>query len=103
MSALSAAERLNLSTLNDEQTASPAAKIAFEAGRALADSLRCRMPDIDDVTIGRVALATIAFMNLALAANGQGDSLIPAIEAATDQIICASLDLTASEWQEAKL
>lgn len=104
MSALSAAEKARLSALHDEligTTPSPA--LMFEAGRMLADSLRSQMPDLDDATIGRVAYATISFVHRALVASGTDGHLLPAINAAVDQTLSAALDLSASEWQEAKL
>lgn len=101
MSVLSAAEKARLNALHEQAEA----KLwdAMQAGRNLADHLRRQMPDIDDVSIGRVAMATVVYLNKTLGAAGDGPVDTALFNVACDQIMCAGLDLTASEWQEAKL
>jgi hypothetical protein len=65
------------------------------AGRALADVLRRVLADVDDVTIGRVALQVAEFLKELAETN---DSDVTAV--ASDQLLLAALDLTAIEWQQ---
>jgi hypothetical protein len=101
VSALSAAEKAKLNALHEQVEAQPWDSMA--AGRALADQLRRQMPDIDDVSLGRVAMATAVYLNEVLATAGDGPVDTALFNLTCDQIMCAGLDLTASEWQEAKL
>ncbi len=101
MSTLSAAEKAHLKTLHEHVEAQP--WDSMTAGRALADKLRRQMPDIDDVSLGRVAMETIVYLNEALATAGDGPVDTARFNETCDQIMCAGLDLTASEWQGAKL
>jgi hypothetical protein len=92
MSALSNAERIRLARLHEQVQAWPYDPTA--AGRSLADVLRRAMPDIDDVTLGRVALEFGQYVGqLADPRNSDMNALV-------DVTMCAALDLTATEWQE---
>lgn len=93
MSALSAADLIRMRQLNEQLDRMPVHDIA---ATAMADALRLDLPDLDDVTIGRVllwvaqyaAVSSLHPVTLGMFATGA---------------TCAALDLTASEWQEAKL
>lgn len=67
---------------------------AVQAGRALADQLRMGLPDLDDVTLGRVVLAVSEELSHGLSCR----SCEPyrAID-----VLAAALELTALEWQTA--
>lgn len=65
-----------------------------EGGRALADALRTGLPDMGDVTIGRVALELGRFVGRIAANPPEGQPMI----ALSNQIIGAGMNLTASEW-----
>lgn len=90
--ALSAAERHRLSATYDHAMATMP---KFEsAGRRLADMLRGKLPDVDDVTMGRVALALGEFIGGV--ADDDHQMLV-----LTNQVVMAGLDLTALEWRGA--
>ncbi len=70
------------------------AGLGADAGRVLADTLRGVLVDIDDVTIGRVALQVAEYLNELAEKNA---SVVTAV--ASDQLLLAALELTAIEWQ----
>lgn len=94
MSALSDAERIRLARLNEAASTIP--WNPKKGGRALADDLRRALPDLDDVSVGRVLLEIGGFIGRL--ADGRADGTLHVL---TDQVMCAALDLTAVEWQEA--
>lgn len=67
-----------------------------QGGRPLADLLRQALPDLDDVTIGRVLLAVGSHTGAAVEAWPDNHEL----RAISNQIVMAGVELTASEWQE---
>jgi hypothetical protein len=86
------AQRAALAAVADQiATVSPAVPTIL--GPAIADVLRKQLPDLDDVTIGRVLIAlTSEAKDIILQAPSPGD--------AWSYVIGAGLDLTQTEWKE---
>jgi hypothetical protein len=68
-----------------------------EAGSALADDLRRMLADISDETIGRVLLRVSEYLGV-LAEENRSEALA----VTSDQLLLASLDLTATEWRDTR-
>jgi hypothetical protein len=67
-----------------------------DAGPSLADDLRRVLPDVDDVTIGRVVLQIAGFLDILVRGHPSGVAAV-----ASDQLLLAALDLTSTEWRDA--
>ena len=87
----------------------PDDSIGHMGGMVLADLLRTTAPDVDDVTLGRIAAA---FMRHLRAGERAAEQVIEAtgeppekvrgavIDAGLRQLACAALHLTELEWKE---
>jgi hypothetical protein len=67
-----------------------------DGGRALADELRQILPDLDDFTIGRVALALGEYAGKYTGRVAPNDHNMLAL---SNSLVLAGLDLTAIEWR----
>lgn len=95
MAALSDADKMHLKGVHQRYLDSDKGDILC-AGRNLADVMRSALPDITDVTIGRVCLTIQEYLGSAMA-----DVTCERMDLASAFVICAGLDLTSAEWQEA--
>ncbi|MEU7631776.1 hypothetical protein AB0C34_17560 [Nocardia sp. NPDC049220] len=90
---LGAAERERLRHAHRILLSSPDADLQKRGGQAVADILRAEVPDLDDVTIGRVALAVGRYLGHLAASDNDRNMTI-----AGNQVIAAGLHLTEAEW-----
>lgn len=78
--------------------------VGVQAGRMLADRLRTAVPDVDDVTIGRVLLGAGDFVASVIhaAREAPGDSADgeAALSAVAATFACAVITLTEIHWRE---
>lgn len=93
MSALSDADKIRLGMVHQRLIDNGLSALMC-TGRELADSLRYSLPDLSDVTVGRVCLAIQEFMEMA-----QGDMECVKLKLVQTYVTCAGLDLTSAEWQ----
>lgn len=93
MSQLGAAERARLRAADAHIKATEPNP---EMGRPLADALRQNLPDLDDVTMGRVLIALGAHTGGLVQIYPDNHEL----RVLSNQIVMAGVDLTAIEWQD---
>ena len=71
--------------------------ITEDGGRALADLIRRELPDLDDLTLGRVVLQIGLYVGLNVhCMDDERDQDV--LMATGNYIVAAALDLTAAEW-----
>lgn len=92
MSALSHQEKWVLRTLHPIVVAT--APESVQPGRNIADMLRTSLPDLDDVTIGRVVLAISVHIGSVKPRPKER-----AMRDLGNQIVAAALELTELEWR----
>lgn len=106
VSALSETERRAFAQLAADLPADPFGRLG---GRTVADLLRVTAPEVDDVTLGRIALQLSRHLkdgrDVAVKAAEAIDvptqlTRAAALEIAIRQLTCAALNLTELEWRE---
>lgn len=96
-SALGAAERADLRLLHEQVRGSGNVEWVERVGPMFADQLRHRLPDLDDVTIGRVVLEVASYLKDDIAARPAAvDAVVPLWGTMT----AAGLSLTRAEWDD---
>lgn len=94
MSAYGAKERSRLASLAETMRA--ADDSAEPTGRIVADKLRTELPDLDDLTIGRVLIALTTTDELGLMFL---DSRVP-LQTVWKALAATGLHLTEPEWEQ---
>lgn len=106
MSALTEAELKAFAELDASLPDDPASRLS---GRVVADLLRVTAPEVDDVTLGRIAVAMMQHLRAGQRAAERiteatgmplHETASAALEAGVRQLACAALTLTELEWKE---